>query len=118
MPTPRVATGACGGKRHGLSYPAPFEGKEKMKLSAKKMLCAKKCAAVTLVAGCCLVAGAGAQEKPETRQTTKQAVEARLKAAEKPKATAPLDEAVNAIFSAHHFEQTAISPDGKKVAWV
>ncbi len=58
--------------------------------------------------------GLRAQEKPGT----KQAVETRLKAAEKPKAAGPLDEAVNTLFSAHGFEQTAISLDGSKVAWV
>jgi len=62
----------------------------------------------------CASSHLGAQEKPGT----KQAVEARLKAAEKPKVAKPLDEAVDALFSAHGFEQTAISPNGKKVAWV
>lgn len=30
----------------------------------------------------------------------------------------PLDAVVETLFSAHTFEQAAISPDGKRVAWV
>jgi len=30
----------------------------------------------------------------------------------------PLDEVMNTLFTTHRFEQTAISPDGKKIAWV
>ncbi|HYL86080.1 MAG TPA: S9 family peptidase [Candidatus Angelobacter sp.] len=30
----------------------------------------------------------------------------------------PLDAAIDALFSAHTFQQTAISPDGKKIIWV
>jgi dipeptidyl aminopeptidase/acylaminoacyl peptidase len=52
------------------------------------------------------------------KSTTKQAVEARLKAAEKPKASAPLDSVLDTLYATRTFEQTAISPDGKKVAWV
>jgi dipeptidyl aminopeptidase/acylaminoacyl peptidase len=36
----------------------------------------------------------------------------------KPKASTPLDTVVAALFAAHTFEQTTISPDGKKLAWV
>ena len=42
----------------------------------------------------------------------------RAKAAAKPKVASPLHEAVHALFAVHRFEQTAISPDGKNVAWV
>jgi dipeptidyl aminopeptidase/acylaminoacyl peptidase len=49
---------------------------------------------------------------------TKQAVEVRLKAGEKPRVVGPLEQAVDTMFSARHFEQAAISPDGKNVAWV
>jgi dipeptidyl aminopeptidase/acylaminoacyl peptidase len=52
------------------------------------------------------------------KSTSKQAVEARLKAAEKPKSSTPLDRVMDALNAAHTFEQTAISPDGKKIAWV
>ncbi|MGB4786696.1 MAG: hypothetical protein WAQ77_18415, partial [Candidatus Acidiferrum sp.] len=30
----------------------------------------------------------------------------------------PVDEVVNTLFATRRFEQTAISPDGKKIAWV
>ena len=40
------------------------------------------------------------------------------KAPAKPQVASPLDEAVHALFAVHRFEQTAISPDGKNVAWV
>ena len=36
----------------------------------------------------------------------------------KPEAASPLDAAIGALYTAHTFEQTAISPDGKKIAWV
>jgi dipeptidyl aminopeptidase/acylaminoacyl peptidase len=36
----------------------------------------------------------------------------------KPKVSTPLDTVVAALFAAHTFEQTSISPDGKKLAWV
>jgi len=32
--------------------------------------------------------------------------------------TTPVDEVVNTLFATRRFEQTAISPDGKKIAWV
>jgi dipeptidyl aminopeptidase/acylaminoacyl peptidase len=35
-----------------------------------------------------------------------------------PAPAAPLDEVMNTLFAARRFEQTAISPDGQKVAWV
>ena len=54
----------------------------------------------------------------QTKSTSKKAVEARLKAEEKPKATAPIDEVIQTLFATHQFEQVVISPDGKKVAWV
>src|SRR5579862_7676074 len=54
----------------------------------------------------------------QKKTASKQAVEARLKAAEKPKAASPIDDVIQTLFATHHFEQAAISPDGKKVAWV
>ena len=54
-----------------------------------------------------------AQEKPAT---TKQ-VEARLKSSQKPPSS-PADAALNTLFRTRRFEQAAISPDGKRVAWV
>jgi len=49
---------------------------------------------------------------------TKQDVEKRLKAAEKPQASSRLDDVVKTLFAAHTFEQVAVSPDGNSVAWV
>lgn len=47
-----------------------------------------------------------------------QGVEKRLKAAQKPQASAPLDNVLKALFAAHTFQQAAISPDGSSIAWV
>src|SRR6266567_3542037 len=55
-----------------------------------------------------------AQEK----QTSKQAVEKRLKKIEKDEASPAIAQAIHAIGAATSFAQVAISPDGKKVAWV
>ncbi|GAC1621963.1 MAG: S9 family peptidase [Candidatus Acidiferrum sp.] len=62
----------------------------------------------------CWACALPAQQTPKSKKT----VEARLKAVEKPKPAEPLDDAMKAIFAAHRFEQTSISPDGKTVAWV
>jgi dipeptidyl aminopeptidase/acylaminoacyl peptidase len=61
---------------------------------------------------------AASNSSAQTKNTSRQAVEARLKAAEKPKSSTPLDSVLDTLFAARTFEQTAISPDGKKVAWV
>jgi len=55
-----------------------------------------------------------AQEK----RSTKRAVKTGSKEAAKPKSSSPLDSVIDALYAAHTFEQTAISPDGKKIAWV
>jgi dipeptidyl aminopeptidase/acylaminoacyl peptidase len=63
---------------------------------------------IAAVLGLCVVWGsAGAQEnpKPET-------------AANKPAVTSSAKEQKQSLFSAQHFAQVAISPDGKHVAWV
>jgi dipeptidyl aminopeptidase/acylaminoacyl peptidase len=57
---------------------------------------------------------AAAQEK----QTSKQSVENRLKAVEKEKVSPAIDQAIRALNAAGDFAQAAVSPDGKKVAWV
>jgi dipeptidyl aminopeptidase/acylaminoacyl peptidase len=62
---------------------------------------------------CCVWISPGQQASKSTKT-----VEKRLKAEEKPKPVEPLDDAMKAIFGAHRFEQAAISPDGKQVAWV
>ena len=51
---------------------------------------------------------------------TKQDVQKRLKAAQKPQSAAPLDldNVIKTIFAAHTFQQAAISPDGNSIAWV
>lgn len=49
---------------------------------------------------------------------SKHAAEARLAAAAKPKVSTPADDAIQTLSATHRFEQAAISPDGKKVAWV
>ncbi len=60
-----------------------------------------------------------AQETPPQQTSgTKQSAEARLKAVAKPKASGPAQDVIDTLSATHRFEQTAISPDGKKVAWV
>jgi len=51
-------------------------------------------------------------------QSSKPAVKSGAKEAAKPKTGAPLDSVMEALYAAHTFEQTAVAPDGKKVAWV
>jgi dipeptidyl aminopeptidase/acylaminoacyl peptidase len=63
------------------------------------------------------------EAKPTARAKpgTKQAVEARLKAVERAKpadAAGPIHEVEKTLFATRRFEQAAISPDGKRVAWV
>jgi len=60
-----------------------------------------------------------AQESPakETSGTQKSA-EARLAAGAKPKASGAAEDVIKTLSATHRFEQAAISPDGKKVAWV
>lgn len=55
-----------------------------------------------------------AQEKTGTKQD----VEKRLKAAQKPPVGTPLDGVVNTLFATHNFQQAAVSPDGNSIAWV
>jgi dipeptidyl aminopeptidase/acylaminoacyl peptidase len=67
------------------------------------------CAAILTVLS---VTAARSQEKSEPKQ-----VQARLKSAQRSQ-SGPADEALRTLFRTHRFEQAAISPDGKKVAWV
>jgi dipeptidyl aminopeptidase/acylaminoacyl peptidase len=53
---------------------------------------------------------------PQT-EGTKKDVQQRLKAAQKPKAATPIDNFLKTLNTTRRFEQTAISPDGAKVAW-
>jgi dipeptidyl aminopeptidase/acylaminoacyl peptidase len=60
-----------------------------------------------------------AQETPPQETSgTKQSAEARLKAVAKPNASGPAQDVIDTLSATHRFEQSAISPDGKKVAWV
>jgi len=65
-----------------------------------------------------------AQETPAqatpSQQTsgTQRSAEARLAAGAKPKASGRAEDVINTLSATHRFEQAAISPDGKKVAWV
>ena len=55
-----------------------------------------------------------AQEK----ETSKQAVEKRLRDVQKEKSSLSVEKAIEALSVASSFAQVAISPDGKRVAWV
>jgi dipeptidyl aminopeptidase/acylaminoacyl peptidase len=57
---------------------------------------------------------AAAQEK----ETSKQAVEKRLRDVQKEKSSLSVEKAIEALSAASSFGQVAISPDGKKVAWL
>ncbi|MGB2623473.1 MAG: S9 family peptidase [Candidatus Acidiferrum sp.] len=50
--------------------------------------------------------------------SSKRSVEARLAAEEKPHPSSAAEDVIALLSSTRRFEQTAISPDGKKVAWV
>src|SRR6202048_1495271 len=85
-----------------------FDGGSPLKNSSRaRIVCA--CTALFFAA-----AALPAQQSSKSKKT----VEARLKAVEKPKPVEPLGDAKKAIFTAPRFEQTAISPDGKLLAWV
>jgi dipeptidyl aminopeptidase/acylaminoacyl peptidase len=58
--------------------------------------------------------GAQTEAKPGSTR----AVEARLKAEEKPKPVSPINDVEKTLFATHEFQQAVISPDGKRVAWV
>jgi dipeptidyl aminopeptidase/acylaminoacyl peptidase len=67
----------------------------------------------------CAAHRAAAQETSAQQSSgTKQSAEARLKAVAKPNASGPAQDVINTLSATHRFEQAAISPDGKKVAWV
>jgi dipeptidyl aminopeptidase/acylaminoacyl peptidase len=54
----------------------------------------------------------------QEKKTSKQAVEKRLKDVEKEKVSPAIEQAIRALSAASGFKQAAVSPDGKKVAWV
>jgi dipeptidyl aminopeptidase/acylaminoacyl peptidase len=55
-----------------------------------------------------------AQQKPNSKPPA----QSHSKEAPKAKSASPLDAVMDTLFSAHTFQQTAISPDAKKIAWV
>src|SRR3984957_17143841 len=64
---------------------------------------------------------AEAKQPAQVKPGTKKAVEAGLKAVEHAKpadGTEPIHEVEKTLFATRRFEQPAISPDGKRVAWV
>ena len=75
-------------------------------------------AAASLLILCAAHQSAAQESSAQETSGTKQSAEARLAAAAKPKASATAQEVVNTLSATHRFEQAAISPDGKKVAWV
>jgi dipeptidyl aminopeptidase/acylaminoacyl peptidase len=80
------------------------------------MILRARYAAALLAIPLTLIAGSlsFAQEKTGTKQD----VEKRLKAAQKPHGVTPLDNVIATLFAAHNFQQAAVSPDGNSVAWV
>jgi dipeptidyl aminopeptidase/acylaminoacyl peptidase len=60
----------------------------------------------------------GQQAPAQQTSGTKQSAEARLAAGAKPQGSARAEDVIKTLSTTHRFEQTAISPDGKKVAWV
>jgi dipeptidyl aminopeptidase/acylaminoacyl peptidase len=75
--------------------------------------------AASLLVILCATHRSFAQETPPQQASgSKQSAEARLKAVAKPKASGPAQDVIDTLSATHRFEQTAISPDGKKVAWV
>jgi hypothetical protein len=54
----------------------------------------------------------------QEKETSKLAVEKRLRDVQKEKSSLSVEKAIQALAAAGSFGQVAISPDGKKVAWV
>jgi dipeptidyl aminopeptidase/acylaminoacyl peptidase len=67
-----------------------------------------------LTAGFILSTPAFAQQ----RKTSEQAVDKRLKDLQKHNLSPAIEQAIDSLGAANHFAQAAISPDGKRVAWV
>src|SRR5712692_4155559 len=98
-----------------------------MSLTTKRKRPAKRtmatCVALAGLALAGLAPATPAQDNPAPPKPAAAASAAKPRAAAKPPAQAsanrsPLQAAVNTLFAAKTFEQTAISPDGKRVAWV
>src|SRR5690242_21865145 len=75
----------------------------------------RACGPLTLVLAVSFLAISSlAQEKTGTKQD----VEKRLKSNANPAASSALDNVVKTLFAAHTFEEVALSPDAKRIAWV
>jgi len=74
----------------------------------------KRKLAVFLIFTICESGQLGAQQKAGAKENR----HASSNVAEKIKAITPLDAVIDSFFAARTFAQTAISPDGKKIAWV
>src|SRR5215469_2467987 len=55
---------------------------------------------------------------PQQKDTSKQSVEKRLGDVQKGKSSLTVEKAIEALAAAGSFGQVALSPDGKKIAWV
>jgi dipeptidyl aminopeptidase/acylaminoacyl peptidase len=75
-------------------------------------------AAFSLLIFCAAHRSIAQEASAQPSSGTKQSAEARLSAAAKPHASGPAEDVINTLAATHRFEQTAISPDGKKVAWI
>jgi len=69
-----------------------------------------------LLGGLLVLVPAFAQE--QEKGTSKQSVEKRLRDVQKDKSSLTVEKALDALAAASSFGQVAVSPDGKKVAWV
>ena len=75
--------------------------------------------AASLFLSLCTAHQIAAQDSsPQATSGSKKSAEARLAAEAKPKASGAAQDIINTLSATHRFEQTAVSPDGKKVAWV
>src|SRR5215471_5918820 len=55
---------------------------------------------------------------PQQKDTSKQSVEKRLGDVQKEKSSLTVEKAIEALAAAGSFGQVALSPDGKRIAWV
>jgi dipeptidyl aminopeptidase/acylaminoacyl peptidase len=60
----------------------------------------------------CITVQLFAQQNPSAKPPAK------IRSKEAAKPASPLDSVIDALYAARRFEQTSISPDGKKIAWV
>src|SRR5215831_2743961 len=61
---------------------------------------------------------AAASVFPQERETSEQSVEKRLRDVQNEKPSLTVEKAIEALAAASSFGQVALSPDGKKIAWV